>query len=426
MANAPVAVAPEAGAELSLPEDRTTPIPAASTHRLLTFAWAFAAVGLAVASWSLATPLMAAPDEPSHIVQAAAIVRGQFDVAPHPSPVGPLESVRVPEWVQEATFLTSPFAFHANVPAGPSNRVGNSTRLVNASTQFSNYPPLYYLIDGVPTLFMAGEPALYAMRLLSSLLNVGLITVGLFLLARHHRGRFPLFGALVALTPMVWFLCSVVSDIGLEIAAAFAAWCGGLCLIEQRRSPRALAVWTALSFVILILSRPVSPYNAAVMLAVLALFAGARRVRELIYDRTLVTLGIPILVATAVAVVLYLIGGPPVLLGNPQRPSIGLVQSMRLTWQETGIRLRQVIGNFGWLDTNVPLSVVVIWTAVLGGLCAIGLFLSSRSRWALPVLAIAIVAMPLLFESPRIDAVGVYWQGRYWLPLAIGLPLGRC
>jgi hypothetical protein len=104
------------------------------------------------------------------------------------------------------------------------------------------------------------------------------------------------------------------------------------------------------------------------MLAVLALFAGARRVRELIYDRTLVTLGIPILVATAVAVLLYLIGGPPVLLGNPQRPSLGLVQSMRLTWQETGIRLRQVIGNFGWLDTNVPLSVVVIWTAVLGGL----------------------------------------------------------
>jgi Predicted membrane protein (DUF2142) len=423
MANAPVAVARKAGAGLSLSEDRTTPIPAASTHRLLTFAWAFAAVGLAVASWSLATPLMAAPDEPSHIVQAAAVVRGQFDVPPHPSPVGPVESVRVPEWVQTATFLASPFAFHANVPAGPSNRVGNSTRLVNASTQFSNYPPLYFLIEGVPTLLMAGEPALYAMRLLSSLLNIGLIAVGLFLLARYHRGRFPLFGALVALTPMVWFLCSVVSDSGLEIAAAFAAWCGGLCIIEQGRSPRTLAVWTALSFMILILSRPVSPFSAAVIVAVLALFAGARRVRELFHDRILVTLGIPMFVAAMVAVVLYLIGGPPGLLGHPLRPSRSLGQSMLLTWQQTGIRLRQVIGKFGWLDTNVPLTVMVIWTAVFGGLCAIGLLLSSRSRRALPLLAIAVLAMPLLFESPRIDTVGTYWQGRYWLPLAVGLPL---
>ena len=423
MANAPVAVARKAGAGLSLSEDRTTPNPAASTHRLLTFAWAFAAVGLAVVSWSLATPLMAAPDEPSHIVQAAAIVRGQFDVPSHPGPVGPLESVRVPEWVQEATFHLPPFAFHANVPAGPSNRVGDSTKLVNASTQFSNYPPLYYLIDGVPTLFMTGEPALYAMRLLSSLLNIGLITVGLFLLARYQRGRFPLFGALVALTPMVWFLCSVVSDSGLEIASAFAAWCGGLCIIDQRRVPRALAVWTALSFVILILSRPASPYEAAVMVAVLALFAGARRVRELLHDRILVTLGIPMFVAATVAVVLYLIGGPPRLFGHPLRPSLGLGKSMSLTWHQTGIRLRQAIGKFGWLDTNVPLIVVVIWTTVFGALCAIGLFLSSRSRRAWPVLALAIVATPLLFESPRIDKLGPFWQGRYWLPLAVGLPL---
>ncbi len=423
MANAPVAVAPGPGVELPAAEDRTTPIPTASTHRPLTFAWVFTAVGLAVVSWSLATPLMAAPDEPNHVIQAAAIVRGQFDVTTHPTAVGPFESVRVPDWVREAAAPPLTFAFHANVPAGPSNRVGDTTRLVSATTQFSNYPPLYYLIAGVPTLIMTGVPALYAMRLLSSLINVGLIAVGLFMLARHHRGRLPLFGALVALTPMVWFLCSVVSDSGMEIAAAFAAWCGGLCIIDQRRVPRALAVWTALSFVILILSRPASPYNAAVMVAVLALFAGARRVRELIHDRTLVMLGVPMFVAAAVAVILYLIGGPPSLIGNPEHPSLGLGKSMSLTWHQTGIRLRQVIGKFGWLDTNVPLTVVVIWTTIFGALCAFGVFLSTRSRRALPVLAIAALAMPLLFESPRIDSVGPYWQGRYWLPLAVGLPL---
>jgi hypothetical protein len=56
-------------------------------------------------------------------------------------------------------------------------------------------------------------------------------------------------------------------------------------------------------------------------------------------------------------------------------------------------------------------------------LLSAGLYLSSRCRRALPVLVLVIIAIPVIFESPTIDRAGIWWQGRYWLPLLIGVPL---
>jgi len=38
-------------------------------------------------------------------------------------------------------------------------------------------------------------------------------------------------------------------------------------------------------------------------------------------------------------------------------------------------------------------------------------------------LVLLALAMPIVFQAPKIDTVGIYWQGRYSLPLAVGLPL---
>ena len=56
-------------------------------------------------------------------------------------------------------------------------------------------------------------------------------------------------------------------------------------------------------------------------------------------------------------------------------------------------------------------------------LTAVALFLSASCRRALPVLGLAILAMPLALESPLINQVNLYWQGRYWLPVMVGFPL---
>ena len=392
-----------------------------NVRNFLLFLWIFLAVALLVGSWSLSTPLGASPDAPSNVNQAAAAVRGQLDNAQVISPFGKVGVVRIPKWASNEQ--PECFYLRSSVPAGCSPSIGTNTRTVQAFTQFGHYPPLYYLIVGVPTLLAIGSGALYGMQLTGALVDAAFIALGLFLLARYHPRRLPLLGALVALAPMVLFVGAVVNSSGLETAAAFAAWCGGLCVVTRKTVPLALAILTAFAFFFLILSRPLSPVNAVVILVVLGVTGGWSRTRELLHDPNVRLIWASAVVATIVAGVSLALIGSPTLLGAGVKPPLSLAGSVWLTLRHTGGRLGQLIGNFGWLDTPVPSGVIAIWTSAVVGLLAYGAVASRVGRRALPLLALAILAMPVVFESPRVNTVGPYWQARYWLPLAVGLPL---
>ena len=101
-----------------------------------------------------------------------------------------------------------------------------------------------------------------------------------------------------------------------------------------------------------------------------------------------------------------------------------LLSNMWASLRLTGGYLRQCIGDFGWLDTPVPTWVIIVWTSCLAALTAAALILSAPCRRALPVLAVAVFAMPLALQGPS-DQRRRYltFQGRYLLPVAIGFPL---
>ena len=61
---------------------RTPRIAPAPIHRV---SLGFLGLGMMLGAWSFATPMAAAPDEPSHVVQATAILQGQFDEPEHPT-----------------------------------------------------------------------------------------------------------------------------------------------------------------------------------------------------------------------------------------------------------------------------------------------------------------------------------------------------
>jgi hypothetical protein len=85
-------------------------------------------------------------------------------------------------------------------------------------------------------------------------------------------------------------------------------------------------------------------------------------------------------------------------------------------------QLQQAIGVFGWLDTRAPLAVIVGWSIAVAALVLYGL-LFSRARWSLLSLMVIAFATPLIIQLPQLDDKGVYWQGRYWLPRLVGLPI---
>jgi hypothetical protein len=387
------------------------------------FLVALVAVGLAIGAWSVATPLMGAPDEPYQVIQAAALVRGQIDRPNHRIGPGLVSTVTVPFWVQSASVLANCIAFKPAVSASCQPEVSTKTFPILTATSLSHYPPLYYALVGLPSLVLAGAPGIYAMRFAGAIVNGALLALGLFLLARYHPRRSTLVGAMVALAPMVLFMTSVVNASGLETAAGFAVWCAGLCVIEQARVQRSLAVWAAVALVILILARPLSPLYAGIMVVVLGFFAGWRTSRDLLRDAYVRAVAWTGAVAVAVAGVSLAVLGSPPLLGYPERPRLDLLSGVHLTLGNTGARLLQTIGDFGWLDTPAPRLTRVVWLVAVGCLVVVGLATSARCRRALPLLAVAIVALPVLFESPRLNTNGLVWQGRYWLPLIVGVPL---
>ncbi len=368
-------------------------------------------VGLMLGAWSFVTPIGFAPDEPAQTTQAVAIVRGEFDVRVQPLDGQPVSWVRVPCWVDNPWVRTQP----------PACTPGHATTAL-APTEFSNYPPLYYVVVGVPSLLLSGTAAIYAMRVAGDVLNAAIVALGIWLILRYYPRRTLLIGVLIALSPMALFLMAVVNSSGLEIAAAFAAWCGMLCVVTHPEVPRALAAWTAVALILLALSRPTSPLDLLIIAIVLAVYVGWRDLRER-WNPSVRRIWIPVALALAVAALFLVVDGAPHLIGGPPRHPAGLLSNMATTLRLTGGYVEQCVGDFGLLNIPAPTWVIAVWTACLTALTAVALVLSGPCRRALPVLALAILAMTLALEAPKINAVGTYFQGRYILPMVVGFPL---
>ena len=387
------------------------------------FVWAFAALGLVIGAWSLTTPLGGAPDEPQHIINAAAVVRGQLDEPLHKGPVGGTSIVTVPVYIAGIGELPACYYKKPNVSAACSPPLSRSSKPALAATQFSNYPPLYYLAVGIPTLTTSGKLAVYEMRLAGVLLSSALLALGLFLLARYGSSGVVFAGAILALSPMVFFVNGVINSSAMEISAGFASWCAALCLAGRRRISSGLAAGAALSFVLLAWSRPISPLYLGLILATAAVFAGWRQIVSLAAQPVVRIVGVVVVAAAVVAGIWLLVGGTPSLLGGRFVPPLSLGGEMRKTMALTWYRLDQSIGIFGWLDTPSPVGTIVIWSVGVCSLAGIALALSARARRSTPLLVAFSLAVPLAFESRKIDAIGPYWQGRYWLPILAGIPL---
>jgi hypothetical protein len=96
---------------------------------------------------------------------------------------------------------------------------------------------------------------------------------------------------------------------------------------------------------------------------------------------------------------------------------------LRLVMGNTGEHLRQLVGVLGWLDTPVPTAAVFLYWAAIGGLATLAMIEQPRiAVIGLGVIAATVVVAWILELGQGAD-YGRYWQGRYSMPLVVGLPL---
>ncbi|WAH96536.1 DUF2142 domain-containing protein [Arthrobacter sp. MMS18-M83] len=370
---------------------------------------------------------MAYPDEPAHTIKAAAVARGQF--FPHPGEsYGHGVHVQVPSYIANIASQRC-FAFTKEKPADCSPDIPvDDTYTTIGVTSAGLYNPFYYWLVGLPSLFMSGAPAIFAMRIVSGLLSAAFYAAGFTALSRLRHPKWPMIAAAVATTPMVLFLAIGINPNSLEVAASMAAFCGLVSVLENSKQlnlarPGILAV--GVSAATLANTRNVSLLWLLCGAIVACLFFRGSDIVAIFRNRVLLVVAGLSAVGVALGVMwnFIMLAAPPSAGEAPSgisnvveglRPSNAFVTMMDRAFDF----VTQYIGVAGWLDAPVPQAVLMFWNMLLIALLLL-VFLMRPARLQLGFwVAIGMLAIvPSLVQAALVTSSGFIWQGRYSLPL---------
>jgi len=383
-------------------------------------------VFITVACWTVASPLVAAPDEQAHMMHAYALDHGQMGGrTADPAIV----TYTVPQSIAWVTEYPGCWHFHPTIGAGCAGPWNNSSAPVATTDYVGHYPPLYYAIVGVSTWVSASPFGLYLMRFLSGALSAIMIGLAAYVIARYSRRRSLIFGLYLAFTPQVWFLASAVNPSGFEITTALAFWTT-LCVVAleyRENAPRPLLVLLGVEGVTFELIRGLSPLWVFVAgLVAIFLFGPRTAVDQLRARRDYRLLAGALTAGALVAVTWILTQGTLNVLrdGIPVPASDSTLTVIHIILTRIPIISRESVGILGWIDTNFPTTLYHVWWAlavivVLAGLVRGGW----RERASLVFLVACALLIPLGIIVHEAKRTGIVWQGRDGLPLVVGVVL---
>ncbi|MDE0929026.1 MAG: DUF2142 domain-containing protein [Acidimicrobiales bacterium] len=345
--------------------------------------------------WAVTNPMFASPDEPAHMVRAQGIVRGQFD--------GPYKVDGIP--VDDIKCL----AFHPEVSADCMTLEWAEAPTFEDSTA-TNYPPLFHFLAGLPSLFVHGLTGAYVMRLWLALICSSLLALAGAILFVRYPSRFMFLGWALSVTPMVLFLSATVNPSGLAVALGAVIWASGMVLADpgtetdKRRLKQVLAV-SAAAF--LLVRRDSLLWLGAIGVSLVALNPAA-----LLAFRGRSKAAVGGVVAAVSTGLLWVVPTWSVLsAGNNGRSRWASIPN------DTYAYVKQAVGWFGWLDTPLSDAVMAAALVILGSFLLLGLSAATAGIMrALLAVGTLVFLIPLVFAEFRYP----YFQGRYYLPLAIG------
>jgi hypothetical protein len=222
---------------------------------------------------------------------------------------------------------------------------------------------------------------------------------------------------------MACFLAGTVNPNGTEVAAATCLWMSCLVMFESRARDRPVTIVAVVAACVLALSRGLSP-----MWLVLILFLGAVAALP-DYGRSLLSEPRFRRPAAAIAFVSVLAGvwivAARALTIFPVGPAIEgstATIAMRIVGGTESF-LKEAVGVLQWLDTPVPLLTYATWLVGVGTLSLLALVVGRpRQRLALVACIVVTLLSPLL-QLPSVRTAGFIWQGRYSLPVGVGIPI---
>jgi hypothetical protein len=171
-----------------------------------------------------------------------------------------------------------------------------------------------------------------------------------------------------------------------------------------------------------LLARPLSPFFwAVVVVAVLAMALTRARLRELAADRAARIAGGAVVLAGLIAGGWYLWSGNGESAG---KSGVTISEAAGHSFRHIPTLIQQMVGVFGWLDTPTPETLTRVWVGAVIAVAIAALVVGSgRQRLVLVATGVALFAIPIAIEAAGAEQFGYFWQGRYSLPLVVGIPL---
>jgi hypothetical protein len=388
----------------------------------------FALTFVALACWSFADPLVAAPDEQAHMIRAYAIDHGQLG---HQVPGldKALVDVSVPTSVNFTKTYPRCFQFRGSVSAACAPAFATSTAPVVTDTYVGHYPPLYYLLVGTGSWFSAHVTGLYLMRLASSLFCAVMLGLTAYVIARWCKRRVLVAGVAVAMTPITWFLAASVNPSGFEIVTAICLWTALAVFAADYvdNPPVGLVAIIGVAGSVLALIRGLSPLFVAIVGVVIAVAVGPRRLWALARRRRDVQVAAGAIVVAALVAAAWIFTQHTLSIapdGAKVAPGTSEFEIMRLVAHHIRDWIREAVGVMGWLDTPMPHWFYDLWYVMIAVLFVGGLVLASlRVKIALLAIAVLSVLVPFVLVVRQVHQLGIVWQGRDLMPLAVGVPI---
>jgi hypothetical protein len=257
-------------------------------------------------------------------------------------------------------------------------------------------------------------------RLVSAALCVALLALAMWVGKRALR-RDVVALQLAALTPMALFLMGSVNPNAIEIAVFVAVWACLSRVATDAQLPLRLLILASWLSAAVVLMRPISIVWMAATIVVAVIGTSPQRRRELLSRRTLAWAVGP----TALALVgswMWAVYSHIEVKDPRLTNKLDLAAALRRSVANWGEYFRQTIGILGWLDTILPSWVYVAWAVALV-LVAVIHFRNATRRTliALAALVAAWLALPLIINGFTNARAGLTYQGRYSLPLFVGI-----
>jgi hypothetical protein len=366
-------------------------------------------------TWSLATARYGGPDEPAHVLRAAAVAQGDLLGSPVPGLVDGFRSVRVPAAL--ATGDPRCFRHDKRMPATCAVADADVTGLRSAATSSGTYPPWYFAMVGLPVRLLGDVSSVVWYRLVAA--SWCAIVLGVALV--RARRAVPIL-VLASLTPAVWFLCGVVNPNALEVALLLLAWVG----VERLRNTMDATIsvprisdmwWIGAPAALAIAIRPIAAVAVGtVIVTILILCHGARRLDR----RRLVALTL----GPALAVVADLAWSTwSSLTVSDSRAASSLGVLGRFDEAVSGVTdtMRELSGSLGWLEFSAPWPAQLLWWSLVLVTAVAVCVRGGAVLRAWSMIAASVVVVPVAFETLLAGRIGFIWQGRYSIPTALGL-----